>query len=346
MQKFTFFRNTLIFSTIIAFAGALALISPAQETLPAGDSAGGSDTLVPVTKPDIAFATKKNAEENENCLQCHGQGKYRFYNREAQRIIPAKMYHELIINRSQFYGSTHGNFKCIDCHSEDYQKFPHPGNLRMEAMPLCIDCHGGDEQYAKFNFEGIEKDFMESVHREKLGEDFNCWQCHNPHTYKVMARSDTSIGITIAYDNAICLNCHGNISNFQLLSDKESPNLIQRHEWLPNQKLHFASVRCIECHTIKMNDSTLVVHKINAKDKAVRECEKCHSTNSELMARLYKYKVKEVRSAKGFFSGVLNNEQYVIGANRNYYLNVISLIIFGLTIAGITIHAILRVTKK
>ncbi len=288
------------------------------------------------------FSNHKNAGENENCFKCHGQSKYSYENSESKKTATKKMYAELIIDRSVFYESNHREFKCIDCHSEDYNIFPHKGNLRMESKPNCLDCHGGDEKYAKFHFENIEKEFQESVHSEKHSQDFTCWMCHNPHTYKINARTNENIKQTIAYDNAICLNCHGNLSNYQLLTDKASPNLLKKHDWIPNQKLHFLSVRCVECHTKKINDSTLVAHKILPKKEAVRNCDQCHSSNSVLMAALYKYKIMEVRSAKGFFKGVIANDSYVIGANRNYYLNVLSLIIAGFVILGIIIHAFLR----
>jgi hypothetical protein len=289
------------------------------------------------------FSEHKNAAENEKCFQCHGQSKYTYENIESKKKDTKKMYVELIIDRSVFYESNHREFKCIDCHSEDYISFPHAGNLRMESKPNCLDCHGGDEKYAKFHFENIEKEFQESVHSEKHSQDFTCWMCHNPHTYKINARTNDNIRETIAYDNAICLNCHGNLSNYQLLTDKANPNLLKKHDWIPNQKLHFLSVRCVECHTRKINDSTLVAHKILSKKEAVRNCEQCHSSNSVLMAALYKYKIKEVRSAKGFFQGVIANDSYVIGANRNYYLNVLSLIIVGFVILGIIIHGLLRI---
>jgi len=288
------------------------------------------------------FSNHKNAGENENCFKCHGQSKYSYENSESKKTATKKMYAELIIDRSVFYESNHREFKCIDCHSEDYNTFPHKGSLRMESKPNCLDCHGGDEKYAKFHFENIEKEFQESVHSEKHSQDFTCWMCHNPHTYKINARTNENIKQTIAYDNAICLNCHGNLSNYQLLTDKANPNLLTKHDWIPNQKLHFLSVRCVECHTKKINDSTLVAHKILPKKEAVRNCDQCHSSNSILMAALYKYKIKEVRSAKGFFKGVITNDSYVIGANRNYYLNVLSLIIAGFVILVIIIHAFLR----
>lgn len=287
----------------------------------------------------------QNALVNEKCLKCHGQSKYKYINSESGKEVTKRMYIETIINRSQFAESNHKTFKCIDCHSEDYDSFPHPGRLRMETKYACIDCHGGDEKYAKFQFEKIESEFQASVHSTKHSEDFNCWMCHNPHTYKINARSENKIKDIVAYDNAICLNCHADITKYQMLTDKVNPNIVQKHQWLPNQALHFKNVRCIECHA-RTNDSILVAHNIQPKAKAVRRCVECHSTNSILMASLYKYKVQEGRSKAGFYNGVIMNEGYVIGANRNYYLGLISIIMFGCVAAGILIHASLRIIKR
>jgi len=40
------------------------------------------------------------------------------------------------------------------------------------------------------------------------------------------------------------------------------------------------------------------------------------------------------------------NEGYVIGANRNYYLGLISMIMFGCVVAGILVHGSLRIIKR
>lgn len=292
------------------------------------------------------FSEFKNSQENENCLQCHGQSKYSYEVKDSGKKITKRQYSELIIDRMLFYTSNHKQFKCIDCHSEDYQTFPHDVNLRMEAKATCMDCHGGDDQYAKFHFEAIDQQFQESVHFKKHSEEFTCWMCHNAHTYEITARPNANIKYTIAYDNAICLNCHGDISRYQLLTDKVNPNLITKHEWLPNQALHFGSVRCIECHTKKINDSTMVAHKILPKKEAVRNCKECHSANSVLLASLYKYQAKEVRTAGGLLKAVVSNDTYAIGAIRNFYLNRISVILFGFILMGIAIHAVLRIILK
>jgi hypothetical protein len=90
----------------------------------------------------------------------------------------------------------------------------------------------------------------------------------------------------------------------------------------------------------------MVAHNVQTKDKAVKLCVECHSSNSHLMASLYKYQSKERRNKLGFFNAAILTESYVIGANRNYFLNVFSLSIFGLVITGMIIHVILRKTTR
>jgi hypothetical protein len=282
-------------------------------------------------------------DDNERCLKCHGQAKYEYTNENLSRQVKALMCSERIVNRDEYYNSNHKSFSCTDCHSEQYTTFPHPGELRMEQKYNCIDCHGGDEKFAQYHFEETEADYKESVHFKLEEEGFSCWKCHNPHSYKISVRNSTNLRETIAYDNAICLSCHSDYNRFQLLTDREEINLIKKHDWLPNQAAHIANVRCIECHT-KINNDIPVAHQIRPKSEAVKRCNECHSQNSILMASLYKFESKAQRR-DGFFNGIILNESYVIGANRNEYLNLLSLLIFTGVLGVIAIHIILRIRK-
>jgi hypothetical protein len=286
-----------------------------------------------------------NVIQNQKCFKCHGGKFYSFFNESQGKQVKERMNPYFVFDSATFYISNHKTFVCTDCHSSDYENFPHDGKLRMDAKFMCMDCHGGDETYAKFNFEGIESEFHQSVHSNRHDESFTCWMCHNPHSYKISARNTENLTLTIAYDNAICLNCHGNIDNYQMLTEKENPNVLVTHDWLPNQKAHFANVRCIECHA-QTNDSLLVAHLILPKEQAVKKCVECHQSNSILMASLYKFQSQERRNKAGFFNAALMNDSYVIGENRNIYLNIISVVIFGFVILGITIHSIIRILKK
>ena len=291
----------------------------------------------------VTFVSRFEADNNR-CFKCHGHEKYEYTNETLGKQVKDIMCSERIVRKVDFYASNHKSFSCTDCHSDKYVNFPHSGELRMEQKYICIDCHGGDEKFAKYHFEEIDSEYRKSTHFKMEDEGFTCWKCHNPHTYKISVRNNINLKQTIAYDNAICLNCHSDYNRFQLLSDKAEIDIIQKHEWLPNQASHFANVRCIECHT-KINNNIPVSHQIRPKGEAVRLCNECHSKNSILMASLYKFESKEQRR-DGFFNGIILNASYVIGANRNEYLNFISLIIFFAVIVVIIVHIVYRVRNN
>ncbi|MEE4258549.1 MAG: hypothetical protein V2I62_02205 [Bacteroidales bacterium] len=286
------------------------------------------------------------AEENGICFKCHGHQTYTFYNELTERDVRKRMNPYLIIDSVAYYESNHWNFQCTDCHSYEYEDFPHLCTLKLEEKPGCIDCHGGDDTYADYHFEAIESEFNQSVHSSKHSDEFRCSMCHDPHTYKISARvTGNNLREVIIYDNNICLSCHADITKYHLISDYENPDVLVTHEWLPNQQLHFAHVRCIECHTA-ISDDAMVAHLVQPKEKAVKKCVECHSANSILKATLYKFKLQEERNKFGFVNASILNDSYIIGANRNIYLNYISIIFFGLAICGILIHIILRFISK
>lgn len=293
---------------------------------------------------DNPFSSFSFYEDNERCFKCHGQKTYSYMNENLGREAKAMMFAERVISRNDFYESNHKSFSCTDCHSEDYVIFPHPGELRMEENFNCMDCHGGDDMFSKFNFEVIDAEYQQSVHYKLEDEGFSCWKCHDPHTYRLSIRNSENIREAILYDNNICLNCHSDYDRFQLLSEKEEVSFLDKHDWLPNQEAHFRSIRCIECHT-SINDTVLVAHLVRPKELAVRRCNECHSKNSLLMSSLYKFQSREQRK-DGFLNGIILNESYVIGANRNEYLNLLSFVIF-IVIAGVIgIHVVVRIMKK
>lgn len=287
----------------------------------------------------------EHSSENSKCFNCHGSPTYNYYNDVVEKMVTKRMNPYFLIDSVLYYDQNHKTFECIDCHSYDFKTFPHDNTLRMEPMPSCLDCHEGDDAMATYNFEKIDQEYHESVHSTKHSDEFTCWMCHNPHSYKINARNNINVKETIVYDNNICLSCHADINKYQLISSEKKPSVIEKHDWLPNQIAHFASVRCIECHT-HSSDNILVAHHIQTKDKAVKKCVECHSTNSLLMASLYKYQAQENRKNYGFFNAAILNDSYIIGANRNYYLNVLSGLIFGGVVLMLIIHIILRIVIK
>lgn len=305
----------------------------------------GKDPSTSAPATDTAVFRSAFYDQNEQCFRCHGSSKYTYYNQLTQMNVSAIMCENRLISRNDFYAANHRSFACTDCHAAEYDTFPHPGQLRMESNYNCIDCHGYDELYAGFHFEEIQAEFEQSIHYSANDEAFTCWKCHNPHTYRINIRNTNNIQQSIAFNNQICLNCHSNFERFQLLTDRQEINLIQKHEWLPNQGLHFGQVRCIECHA-RPNDSLMVAHRILPKEKSVKRCVECHSQNSLMMTSLYKYQARESRIEAGFLNSIILNDAFIIGANRNIILNRISLIVFISVIGLLIIHLGLRVAFK
>ncbi|GAP42922.1 cytochrome c554 [Lentimicrobium saccharophilum] len=293
----------------------------------------------------LSFGSEKPAvtidEESKQCLVCHGSHRYELTDTLTGETVTMKMHSELQIDPVEYSKATHGAFKCTDCHSIDYHIHPHPVSTKFEVNYTCMDCHGGDETYASFNFETIEEEYLKSIHATELGNEFSCWSCHNPHTYRLSDKEPGQLINRVARNNSACLHCHGDINNYAVLIEKELPDLIKSHDWLPNQSLHFRKVRCIDCHASN-NDSIMVAHLVLPASESVKNCVECHSTNSILMGSLYKHQAAEKRNKLGFYNGLIMNEAYVIGANRNYYLNIASVVIFIMVLIGIAIHATLR----
>lgn len=297
---------------------------------PSLDLRGQVDT-VPLTK------------ESRTCASCHGNKYYSFHNSLTEELQRKRMNPFLIIDTNNYSIGVHRNFSCTDCHSYDYQKYPHQAELKLEPKFSCIDCHGGEETY---HFDQINEEVDKSIHRTVFGSQFKCEMCHNIHAYQPIARNETSqIRDIVLQNNQMCLSCHNDLSKYQVLNEGSKAEILKTHDWLPNQNSHFQNVRCIECHT-PVKDTMMVSHNILPKEQAVKLCTDCHSTNSILRDKLYKHKVRQSRSDKGFYNATFLNDSYVIGANRNKYFNVLSLIIFGLTLGGISLHLIFRIIKK
>lgn len=279
-------------------------------------------------------------EDNEACLTCHGELKYRLVDAENDRSTIKRMAPTKIVDRDKYYTSAHKSFSCTDCHSYDFMTFPHSMDLRFEENFLCLDCHGYDETYANYHFEVIEEEFNASIHNI---DNFTCWSCHDPHSYKPFMRNAADLEEAILFDNNMCLHCHADYDRFAQKTEREEIVIVESHDWLPNQVAHFATVRCIECHT-EINDSILIAHKILPKTKAVQRCTECHSKDTHLAHTLYKFQSLEERKG-GFVNGIMINNSYVIGANQNVWLNRLSWLVFGMTLLVIAFHSYLRIRK-
>lgn len=271
------------------------------------------------------------AQQNENCMFCHAESD--FYTEYDGKEI------SLTIDSTKLSNSVHGFLECNMCHDGyDPEMIPHNEDYNaFEDAYNCIDCHAGSDELP---FDTIIEAHEKGVHYQKLGDQFDCYSCHNPHTYKMMARTNNETSEIISYDNSFCLQCHNKEEKIAEFTDRKFLTLLETHEFLPHQELHWKNARCIDCHT--SIDQPGVSHLILPKEKAVKNCVECHSKDSRLAYSLYKFKKQKEKDSLGFYNSIILNNSYIIGATRNYYLNVISVVILFITLTALVIHAFLR----
>lgn len=277
--------------------------------------------------------------ENSGCLKCHGNKHYTMVKpSDNNKVIHGKMPREYRIDSNAYYNSSHWNFNCIDCHSEEYETAPHDPNLRFEEMQSCIDCHDeeSDTTWIKFNFPTIEKDFTESIHTED--EEFSCYDCHNPHATMLALRND-SMPITqvVEVSNTMCTSCHST-------SDKEFQ---REHDEFPHIDLHLKMVRCIDCHA-QTNNSILIGHNIEKKKHATENCSECHSKNSKIITNIYLQRKNGTCEISSDSNIVKRNKQVpkMVGVYKNPIITYSVIGIISILLLVIISHFIWSITRK
>jgi hypothetical protein len=242
----------------------------------------------------------------------------------------------LAVDPERFAESNHRKLACTRCHSREFKWFPHPEEVAGERL-RCLDCHRDSPQLVKRGFPAIGREVAASVHAAKLGKGFDCFACHDPHSFR-LAGDEAAAQVPAA--NAVCLACHAARARFASLTTREFPELGVTHAWLPNAPLHWRKVRCLDCHATTAPPN--LGHRILPAKDAVRGCAECHSRDSVLFTTLYRHTAKESRGRLGFVNASLLNDAYVIGATRNLALDRLALAALALALAGIAVHACLR----
>ncbi|MDJ0806051.1 MAG: cytochrome c3 family protein [Gammaproteobacteria bacterium] len=309
--------------------------------------------------PTIEMPTAETAtDEQKHCLRCHSMQTLGYRDPVTGGLV------NLHIPEEGFKDSNHQALGCKDCHKAGFQDYPHPPKAKQESL-YCVDCHEDNPNMIPSYFAEIEREFKESVHFKRMPEHFSCFSCHNAHFFKASRKSSDpnrmpnremclnchaetdfeagglqrDINEMVAYDNHICLDCHAEPGRIADLKSGEAPDLLASHDWMPNIQMHWKKVRCIDCH---LSTSDTYMHQILDADQAVKHCEDCHSANSILLTKLYKYKMHESRQKYGFLNSVTLNEAYIIGMTRNVILDQLSFLIMGAMVLGITAHGTAR----
>lgn len=301
---------------------------------------------LPVLLFMIFSAGPTQAVENKACFKCH--------NMATLAVRSERGLQNFHVSKKRFEHSEHGSLNCTSCHSGPFTVYPHRGE---QQSTNCVECHSEHPGYLKGDrleqrkqiLAGMlekEKEFKKSIHHKNLSDDFTCGSCHNLHTFE--APSETAdLKSRIQYSKDLCLQCHADEGRINALktADYSYRPLDAIHAWLPSQKHHFDNLRCVDCHSSYQNKDDQS-HLIVKKEKAVRSCTECHSTQSILTAKLYQMRAKDERRRYGLVNQIIWNDSYIIGATRNIYLDIASGIFFGLGLSGIAVHAGLRYRSR
>jgi nitrate/TMAO reductase-like tetraheme cytochrome c subunit len=264
-----------------------------------------------------------------------------------------------VIDTGSYYHSSHKTVSCVKCHSEGYQKYPHPADLKNKPMPSCMDCHKENyDSYTKINFDAIDSAYRKSVHAVNLKEKFSCDYCHSQHYLKIGTVGAKDVEAIVDYDNKICLKCHDNAERYNRFVTSPMPDLAETHKWLPNFEFHLSAIRCIECHTahssgidaqptlpFSLHNKQRNEHFIMHNNSSQHSCVECHSGSPVVLQSLYKFKSK-TENKDGFLNAPLIKNAFVIGANRNICLDIASIIIFVVLLCFILVHLWYRYRTK
>jgi hypothetical protein len=300
-------------------AAGLSLLGALLATLPAP----GAATPDPAAPPD-----------NRACLRCHAMTTLAYRDPATGAIV------DLAVDPRRLAGSVHGTLACSECHDPGYRDYPHPRALAAK-LPDCVSCHQQrkydqpPDQAAKeerYRFGTIDTEYRQSIHAtstDPAARGFSCHSCHDPHGFKV-SRPGRPIPEVVRDDNRVCRRCH---------EAPDRPPLAAHHAWLPQPERHWQEVRCLDCHTPLRADEGPVSHEVRKAAQANRDCLGCHSRESRLLERLYRYRSGEDLATRGWVNLAVFNEAYVVGMSRSDTLDRLGLGVLGLAILGLAGHA-------
>jgi hypothetical protein len=287
----------------------------------------------------------EHVDENELCFKCHDYTTNIGEPGMAGNADTLNLKESRIITREEFYRSNHRSLACIGCHADEDPALKDKSDAATALSRTCNDCHLYIKKHQHYQFAAIEEEYLQSVHHHKKKDEFSCWKCHDPHKSKIHYRDSMNLQEAVSYDNSICLSCHKSADPTALLANTDTTKDKVMHSWLPERDKHLNNVRCIDCHT-RANTSILVAHLVLPAEESIKSCSECHFSNSLLLTTLYKNRLADTVIQSGLFNAMVPDKVFIIGANRSKLLNRVSLIIFGLTFAGIILHMIPRILRK
>ncbi|MBF0447923.1 MAG: hypothetical protein HQL67_06955 [Magnetococcales bacterium] len=282
--------------------------------------------------PDLEEKKARIDAEKAECLRCHGMKTIGYQDPKTGALV------NLHIDQEAFKKATHGKQACTTCHKGDFTEYPHEIAHEKQAAS-CPDCHQDNPKLARYRFDKVAVQFKKSVHYQKDPKGFNCYTCHEQHSWQLGGSTDRTQDL-VGRNNQTCLNCHEKQARAKQ-EDSTDPGLAIHtpHRWLPSTGLHMKKVRCVACHTPRPGS---IIHAIEPARRAEKNCESCHSKDSILLTKLYKYRLQENERNAGFINGVVLNDTYIIGMTRHPLLDLLGILAIAFTTIGVLAHGLGR----
>jgi predicted CXXCH cytochrome family protein len=209
------------------------------------------------------------AQENEDCLACHGETDFTVENEKGEAV-------SFYVDQELFSGSSHGEFSCTDCHS-DLDPLDHPGGEVPVIKVDCASCH-----------EDVSEVYQASIHGQLLEmgdrEVPDCSGCHGDHDIFPSRDRRSSVNkFNLMYT---CARCHQN-EELQKQREFGRPDAIP----LFYESVHakgllkdglIVAPSCNDCHGSHEIQVASSPASPIYKSKVYKTCGKCHTKVEEV----------------------------------------------------------------
>lgn len=198
-----------------------------------------------------ATAPHLHAQTNAECYECHGEADLTTEDEQGNE-------RSLFVDPAVFAASIHGEFECIDCHS-DVTDAMHEDKLEKVD---CSTCH-----------DDAAEELASSVHgdalRERSPDAPSCASCHGTHN--IRAASDPESMVSKHNQPQTCGTCHAN------------PEVIARN--------NFALTNPVALYEKSIHGE--LTRELNGKVAACSNCHGAHDTRSSLdrKSRIHKLNI-------------------------------------------------------
>ncbi|MCG8606190.1 hypothetical protein MJD09_14540 [bacterium] len=174
----------------------------------------------------------------------------------------------MFVDSSLYVGSIHGEFECIDCHS-DAEEIPHEEQL---AKVDCGMCHDDAVEAYQSSVHGTAKE-IDSLHAA------SCVDCHGKHDILPTAEPDSRVHpLNLA---STCARCHAD-PNFTKtydipVSDPLAAYRNSVHGIALMSEKNLNAATCVSCHGLhgirSLSDPASPIHWRNVSET----CGQCHA---------------------------------------------------------------------